>query len=382
MASLRRPGAQAATPPPGRRPAATDPAAPAPLSLGRRLGVVVVVATLGASVLLAATSGGSSPAPTAPPVLPTPSPVPTVPSVTPTPVNPAVSPPTGKPVITPPDEAVLTEREIDLEVRIPDTGVPARSYLIQVYRDGEAAGEPQRARGPVTTVRRIALHRGENQIQVALVNDGGQGPLSEPVIVRVDDRAPALELRDPQDGAVISSPLVTVRGVSEPDLEVRVRNLTNGGEWTVTADARGVFTTEVTLAQGLNRLEFRVTDGAGNPQELAFSLTRGDGAPTGRVTVSRPSIRLAALPVSMDIAFELRDADGRLPDGVKVNFSVSVPGQDVQVHETTTIEGVAEWNGIVIPRDGTVAGEGRVTAEADLGELFDPVRATKPFAVE
>ena len=76
------------------------------LSLGRRIGVLVVLAALGGAIILAAGGVGGS-LPVAPVVSPTPSP-----SATPVASTflPLASPPTGVPTITPPKTPLVNSR--------------------------------------------------------------------------------------------------------------------------------------------------------------------------------------------------------------------------------------------------------------------------------
>lgn len=374
MTSPRR-GTRGETPP--RGPAARDPGASPPLSGPRRIGVLVVVGALVASVLMAV--GGGSGRPTAPAATPSPPPT-AAPTPTPSP-SPVGPPPTVAPVIAPPESELLTVREVALTVTIPEPGVPLRTLELRIYRGARQLVDPVRVRQLTQTIRRIPLRRGENRITAVLANAGGEGPRSEVLLITVDDQAPRIELRGPDEGAVINGSIATVRGVTEPGLTVSVRNPSVGAALSPVADDRGVFAAEVRLGSETNRLEVETQDAAGNRTRLTRTVVRGDAVPEAKLTMSRSSLRLGQLPMSVNIVLELLDPEGRPVNGVTVFFSISPPGLATQIFETETVEGTARWDDVVLVREGAVKGNGFVTVRAELGPGVPPALATKPFVI-
>lgn len=361
-----------------RPPAARDPGAPPPLSPAKRAGVLVVVGTLAATILLAAT-GGTQP-PTAPAATPSASQPPgrSIPPATPTL---AVGTPTVIPVITPPEVDVLREREWTAEVTIPEAGTPLTGLRLRVFRNGREVLDPVRVRDRTLVVRRIPLRLGENRITVALTNAAGDGPRSAPVTVVVDDVAPTIDLREPEEGVEVNAAFVTVRGVTDPERPVLIRNPTVGAELSVESDSRGVFITEVRLGPGENRLVVSTSDAVGNTASKPMTVVRGDGRPEVVLTLRPPRMRVGSLPASIDVRVEVRDANRQPVDGAAVTFSISPSGLLTDMFQTATVDGVAVWNDVVLPREGAVAGNGFVTARAVLpsGAV---ATATKPFLFE
>jgi len=347
----------------------------------RRAGVIVVVGALLLSVVLA--WGGSGSRPTADPT-PRPSNGPngeTPPpgaTDTPTPAGPA---PSVAPSIVPLDVPLLTQRKVALTVTIPDPGEPLKNLVLRVYRDGDLAMDPVRVKALSMTVRNIPLKRGENSLTVALVNANGEGPRSEPFVVTVDDRAPKIDIKEPDDGSVVNGTIATVRGITEPGLYVTVRNLTSGAVEEIQADERGVFITEIGLGKADNILEIATMDAAGNRTTKPINVVRGDTAPQAKLFITPPSLKLTALPTSVNIRLELDDPDGKPVDGATVVFSISPPGLPTDTYTTTTVDGIARWDGYVIAHDGAARGNGFVTARADLPAGVASAIATKGFDI-
>jgi hypothetical protein len=362
-----------------RTPAARDPGAPPPLSPARRAGVVVIVGALAVSILLAL-GGGSTP-PVAPPFTPGPGQTagaagsPGLP--TPLAVVPAVVP-----VIVPPANPLLMDREWTASVTIPDPGVPLRTLELWVYRNERRVMDPIRVRSLTMSVRKIPLKRGENRIAVSLANAGGEGQRSEAVVLTVDDEGPVIDVREPADEAVVNGQTVTVRGITEPGLEVTVTNAAVSAVQPVTSDDRGIFITEIRLGPDENQLAIEASDAAGNQTRETITVTRGDGQAKATLSITPHDLRLADLPTSLDVRLVLTDPDGAPVDGAAVTFSVSPPGWlSTETYDTVTVDGVARWEDVLIAREGAVKGNGFVTVRAILGEGIPPAIATKPLEI-
>jgi hypothetical protein len=162
---------------------------------------------------------------------------------------------------------------------------------------------------------------------------------------------------------------------------VLIRNPTVGAELSVESDSRGVFITEVRLGPGENRLVVSTSDAVGNTASKPMTVVRGDGRPEVVLTLRPPRMRVGSLPASIDVRVEVRDANRQPVDGAAVTFSISPSGLLTDMFQTATVDGVAVWNDVVLPREGAVAGNGFVTARAVLpsGAV---ATATKPFLFE
>ena len=378
MVSPRR---SARTEPGYRSPAARDPGAPPPLSGPRRAGVAVVVGALVVSIVLA--MGGTS----RPGAGPDPTPPPTeVPIATATPETNATPVPQGDvpqvvPVLLPPDDTLLITRRITLTVTIPSPGEPLKNLELRVYRNDQEAMDPLRIKDLTMTIKDIPLKRKDNRITVAVANAAGEGPRSEAVLITVDDQAPKIEIKEPADGSVVNSTLATVRGVTDAGLTVTVRNPGYGATETTEADERGVFITEIRLDKETNRLEVETVDEAGNRTKESINVVRGDAEPQARLSLSKAELRYNQLPQKINIRLELDDPDGRpVDDGATVTFTLAPPGLDAENYTTTTVDGVARWDGVLI--QGAARGNGWVTARAELGGGLEPALATKALTIK
>jgi hypothetical protein len=345
--------------------AGTDDAS---LTLGRRLGVLVVLAALGGAILLAANGagdrGGGVAAPTS--------------AVTPAATNgpaatgvPLVPRPVSVPDIVTPETTLVTTRSMNLRVTVPDPGVPWDDLELRVLR-----GTREVAAMPVTpddldrkrrvVIRGVPLRRGTNDLTVVLANAGGPGPASEPLTIRVDDQPPRLRLEAPRSGAVINAPEAAVRGRTGARLTVVGRNAVVDARVKATADADGSFRIVLPLKRGRNTLTFSVRDAAGNVRPARVTVIRGNGKDEARLSLSPVAIRRSALPRTISATVVVLDANGRPIRGVPVAFTVAPPGLPAAVREmTTSSKGRATWSDIRIGRDAVV-GEGLLTVNVTL----------------
>jgi hypothetical protein len=352
--------------------AGTDDAS---LTLGRRLGVLVVLAALAGAIVLAA-SGRSDRGGGLGVIAPTPTPAAT--TVVPAtsvpltgPVDPSVARPSGVPRIVEPERTVVSTATIDLRVVVPDPGVPwdelelrvfrgTRQVRIRSVRPDDLSGRDR------VTIRGIPLKRGANKLTVAFANPGGAGPASAPLTVRLDDQPPRLKLLSPHSGEIINHPTVTVRGRTGGHLEVTGRNAKADARVRATADGDGSFQMVLPIKRGRNTLTFLVRDAVGNQRPARVTVVRGNGKDTARITLSRASIRRSALPSTIDATVTVLDADGRPVRNAPVVFSFAVPGPPNVLRELTTSKrGRATWSGIRIAKEA-VAGEATVAVRVTL----------------
>jgi hypothetical protein len=284
------------------------------------------------------------------------------------------------PVLAPPAQARIAKRSWDAEVSFPDAAIPLRGLELRIYRNGRQVAAT-RLRGPApVTVQDVPLLRGRNRITAALAGDQVVGPRSEPVVIVVDDVPPRLELRDPRDGETVDAPTVTVRGVTDPGVTVRVRNDGNGASRTVTAGDDGAFRVQVPLVDGRNTITARAVDDLGNVVNRSVHVERGQGVSQVDLRLSQDSFRLRGLPAQLDVRLELTDERGRPIDGASVVFSLSPPGLPTTTYQATTVDGVAAWRNVTIPREGATEGEGFVTARVTLPD-GGTIQASERFQV-
>lgn len=343
----------------------------AALTLGRRIGVLVVLAALGGAILLAAGGAGGGgdqgvgivPVVTATPVVVTNTPGPRA--------TPPPEPPVAAPVLTTPKRTLLTSRSTNLRVQVPEDEVPWDGLEIRAYRGTrQLASQPiarrdLNARGRVV-LRDVPLRRGENHLTVVLANPGGEGPRSNAVDLTVDDQPPRFERLVPRAGTTLNAPTVTVRGTTEAGLPVLVRNMTTDARQELTAGASGAFRTDVRLARGANTLSISTRDAAGNQREERRVVVRGDGRASVTIKLSRKAVQQRRLPRTITARATVLDADGNPVPDARVVFIAAPNGMQAFTHEMrTNAQGVASWSGLRVT-DQAFPGKGLVTVDVTL----------------
>lgn len=226
------------------------------------------------------------------------------------------------PVITAPQNGAT----VPAGVQITGTGEP--NATANLFVDGLSIGTaPIGANGQWSLIPNPPLQDGVKAI-TALVRDAAlnESPLTAPVNVTVDAIPPAAPvITQPTEGAVLTDTTPTIRGTSEPQVDVEVYgNAVSLGS--ATADAAGAweFTPAVALGDGPYALTARAYDAIGNPSEFST-------------------------PVNVVI-----DADA--PDAPVI----TAPTDGAQLNDPTpVVSGTAEsGNTITVYVDGTPAGTG------------------------
>lgn len=331
------------------------------LTLGRRIGVLVVLGALGGAILLAASGGGGN---HATPGVATASPQA---SVVVQASTPSVAPPVGIPAIRQPKDPLITSRALTLRVDVPDPGTTFDGLVVRIYRNTRQLEEaPVMTTGKVR-IANVPLRRGTNKLTATLANSGGESDRSPIVTVVVDDQAPKVTVKSPRTGATLDANQVRVVGRTEPGLTVAARNATAGSNQAMTVGSTGVFAFDVPLADGRNTINLRTRDAAGNPGSSQLVIIKGNGHASARLWVSRKQIRRSALPATLAAKVTVRDAGGRLVKGAPVTFTWGPPGQMTTTHTTTTgADGVARWSVIRLAKVGTLPGDALVGVQATL----------------
>lgn len=342
----------------------------ASMTLGRRIGVLVVLAALAGAIILAANGGrGDRPsgvvavAPASVAVVATQPPAVDAAGV----AEPAVvGAPTGRPTLVEPKTTLVNQARANLRVRVPDPGVPWDGLELRVLRGGTpilsrpVGPDDIDAKGRVT-LKGVPLKRGTNKLAVVLANPSGAGPASDVLTMRLDDRPPRLKLTAPRDGTTLNQDAVTVRGRTVAGIRVVVRNMTTDQKVVAFADGEGRFSADLRLKRGRATIKVAVADAAGNQSEEKRVIVRGNGKPEARLALSRDGFRHAALPRSLDARVTVLDADGRPIKGAEAVFSIAPPGLPTrQRTRMTSKDGVATWSGFRVVEDA-VAGDGLVT---------------------
>lgn len=104
----------------------------------------------------------------------------------------------------------------------------------------------------------ITLNDGINYFIITYENEGGDS-LTEEYTVELDNKAPALVIMEPEEGAIASAGKITVSGTTEPYINVSVNNVNYD------SDVNGNFSAEVDLGTSFNsKITVEVRDTAGN----------------------------------------------------------------------------------------------------------------------
>ena len=263
------------------------------------------------------------------------------------------------------DAVRFTRRPLfDLRGRLAEPLPRGQGYTLRLYRNGRLLRVQRPPRGTEFTFRRIELQRARTKLAVAVRGPAGEGPRSRSVTVVLDRTAPTLTLLE------IPKPLVhraevTIRGTTEARSTVAVTNRTTGTSVHAAAP-RGSFVVQVALAMGRNTLSIEVLDAARNRAARELTVERARGETTAELRLSPRRLSLAALPDSVTLEVSVADADGVAIDGARVVFSLSPPGLPTTTFEGVTEGGRARWPGVVIAREGAIAGEGLATVLVEL----------------
>ena len=335
----------------------TDDGSP---SLGRRIGVLVVLAALGGAIILAAGGiGGNKPA--TPVVSPSPRAVTTTGRTS----RPLPSPPVAAPRITTPKNPLIKARTIDLHVTVPEPGTTMTGLEVRVYRNSRLLASQKVERVGRMKINGVPLRRGTNKLTATIANAGGDGPRSATVTITVDDQPPKVSVKSPHSNTTLNARRVTITGRTEGGLSVTARNATSGSKVTGTSDAAGAYSLDVSLVPGRNVISVGTRDAAGNLGSASVVIIRGDGRLAANLVLSRDKVRLKSLPKTMNADVTVMDANGRPVEGATVSFSISPPGWQLTSNYSTTSgsDGKASWSHIALPRAGAVAGDGFVTVQ-------------------
>jgi hypothetical protein len=352
-------------------PAADD----ASLTLGRRIGVLVVLLALGGAIVLAASGGGGDRS-SGVVLQPTQGPVASSAAITdPTATQappPIVGAPIAEPAFVKPDATLVNTRKVNLRVRVPDPGVPWDGLELRVLRGGEVVQrksigpEDVNSKGRVT-IKSIPLQRGSNKLSVAFANATGQGPGSDTLSIKLDDQPPRLRIVSPRQGTTIQEDTVTVKGrTGAVGGRVIVRNVTTDQKEEVFADGAGRFEATIGLKRGRDTIKVAVSDAAGNQNVVQVAVVRGNGKAEARLSISRSRIKRSALPRDIEAKVSVLDANGRPIRNARVEFVFGPPGPPTQSREATT------------SKDGIATSRIKITKDAVVGDGLVTIRVTLP----
>ena len=179
---------------------------------------------------------------------------------------------------------------------------------------------------PGFEVSGIPISEGANSIRAVVVTDGKEGTPSAAITVTRDTLPPEVTITDPTPGELVSGDSITVRGKSEPNLEIQLRNETTGLIGSGRSDATGEFGVTVGLRDGVNLLSVTAIDLAGNSAKTSVEITTS--ANVGRVTIiANPATILhSRTPKQFRLTAQAIDSSGLTVVGAEVCFTIQAPG--------------------------------------------------------
>lgn len=233
-----------------------------------------------------------------------------------------------------------------------------KGYTVRIYVNGDEAAE-QLLSGTQDFTVIVAIPDGPSKITATIVGPVGEGAESDAISVIFDDAPPPLKITSPKKGASIKGATVAVKGATQADSTVTVRNEANGGRASALA-TNGAFEVEVSVSAGPNTLDVTSVDPAGNSTSATLAIVGAGGAATATVSLSASSFKLADLPEAIGATVRVIGPDGKAVNGATVVFTFQMPGVGpVQSPPITTQSGVASFD-TQIPK-GATAGTGLVT---------------------
>ena len=250
-------------------------------------------------------------------------------------------------------------------------------YSVRIYVNGELAAE-EPLRGTQDFAVSVPIPDGPSVITATIFGPAGEGSESAPVQVVFDDSPPPLKISAPKKGASIDGDTVRVKGTTQPDSRVSVRNDTNGGRASAVA-TDGAFSIEISIAGGPNELQITSVDPAGNSTTANLAVIGGSGAASASLSLTKTSFKLSQLPAAIGSTVRVLGPDGRPINGARVVFTIQIPGiGPVQSPEMLTANGTANFN-TQIP-EGATAGAGLVTVLVTTDE-YGTLSATAAFRI-
>jgi hypothetical protein len=286
----------------------------------------------------------------------------------PTPEATAIGAPEAAPRLEVPDDPYTSNEAWDVRGLLPSGVAGSDDLTLRIFVGDERVDEVPVPPTADFLVTAVPLVEGENEISAAIVGPEGEGPRSASIVIILDTEDPGLVIAAPKDGSRVkaSIQIVTVKGKTQPEANVAVRNSNTGGSASEDAKIDGTYEIKVGIADGTNTLTVTATDQAGNETTKTVSILRGSGKLTARVGVSPGRLKASRLPEPYTIRATVADVGGKRVPGATVTFSLSPPGQPTSTFTTeTNASGVATWR-VTMPRAGTIKGAGLATAEVTL----------------
>jgi hypothetical protein len=265
------------------------------------------------------------------------------PTATPIPSGTDLQVPEVQPTITTPADGTRTrEFEVAVSVDVPsDDSVPRKLLHLYVYSGDQIVDSAKPKTGTTVTVEGVRLTPGENTLTAALGGPGGPGPVSDPVLVTLDETAAKVEITSPDNKHETYDDGVVVEFTSEVGTTVRIVNQSNAFDQEEVIGPSGKASMLVRLKRGKNHILASSPDEAGQVLEDSVNVTRIDGRPT--VKLKYPET--AKPGETIRIVADVKDSKKKPMPEAEVHFSLGGPGRVTDSDIVITDEsGRAVWN--------------------------------------
>jgi hypothetical protein len=248
------------------------------------------------------------------------------------------------PVIVPPDKPHTNMDAVDVTVSVPSDVVGRDEYRVRLYvtiEDVEPVLVAEAAVGPTSllTMPGVPLTKGRNDMTATIVGKAGESDPSSVVTYILDQTAPKVTISSPKEGAAISRDSVLVKGKTQAESMIVLRNDANGATATTQAGTDGLFEARIALGAGTNGITVTATDPAGNTGSSIVTVRRGSGTLTASLTASSYRLSVKSLPTNLELVVTVTDPDGRALGGATALFTVSIPGLETIVSSEVTTSG-------------------------------------------
>lgn len=237
----------------------------------------------------------------------------------------------GSPTIVAPANSYTNVETVDITVNLPADVVGHAGFTLRLWATLPDKPVAIIAEAPVgltaaQIVPGVLLASGRNDIQASIKGPAGEGELSSLVTWVLDQVKPKITIVSPKDGSAVTKNTVTIKGTTQAQSVVVLRNDAGGATASATADKDGLFTVTIAVTTGVNGITITATDPAGNANSLVFNVRKGSGALQVSLSGTVYRFKAAKLPVSATFTVVVTGPDGRPLQGATALFTVTVPG--------------------------------------------------------
>ena len=239
--------------------------------------------------------------------------------------------PTDSPSITPPSQPYTNSDTVALDITIPAGAVGDPDAIVRVYLALEGLDPVAVSETPVGTTSHMTvpleLTEGRNNVSATLVRGPTDESEQSPIVTWVLDLdPPKIKLESPKDGDNIETPEATIRGSTQANTTLIVRNEANGTSISTVASRDGAFEIQLPLVPGKNDIEITGTDPAGNQNTKKIQLVQGSTKMRINLRASLYTISVKRHPSSLQLIVLVEDPSGDPIVGARAFFTLQIPG--------------------------------------------------------